>query len=112
PSSASDVTLLPQPDSPTMPSVSPAAMSKEMPLTAWTVPRCVQKRTRRLSTERSGSDIRADFFAQRLELRLPEEADPPAQLRVERLAQRVADQVEAERGDDDREPGDDREPWS
>ncbi len=34
PISASDVTLLPQPDSPTMPSVSPGAMSKEMPLTA------------------------------------------------------------------------------
>ncbi len=31
---ASDVTLLPQPDSPTIPSVSPGAISKEMPLTA------------------------------------------------------------------------------
>ncbi len=31
---ASDVTLLPHPDSPTMPSVSPGAMSNEMPLTA------------------------------------------------------------------------------
>jgi hypothetical protein len=31
---ASDVTLLPQPDSPTMPSVSPGAMSNEMPFTA------------------------------------------------------------------------------
>jgi hypothetical protein len=34
PRSASEVTLFPQPDSPTMPSVSPGAMSKEMPLTA------------------------------------------------------------------------------
>ena len=34
PSSASEVTLLPQPDSPTIPSVSPGAMSKEIPLTA------------------------------------------------------------------------------
>ena len=34
PSSASEVTLLPQPDSPTIPSVSPGAMSNEMPLTA------------------------------------------------------------------------------
>ena len=34
PSSASEVTLLPQPDSPTIPSVSPGAMSNEIPLTA------------------------------------------------------------------------------
>jgi hypothetical protein len=34
PSSASEVTLLPQPDSPTIPSVSPGEMSKEMPFTA------------------------------------------------------------------------------
>ena len=39
---ASDVTLLPQPDSPTMPRVSPGATSNEIPLTAWTVPRLVQ----------------------------------------------------------------------
>ena len=55
PSSASDVTLLPQPDSPTIPSVSPGAMSNETPLTACTVPRLVQKRTSRSSTTRSGS---------------------------------------------------------
>jgi hypothetical protein len=40
---ASDVTLFPHPDSPTMPSVSPGAMSNEIPLTAWTVPRAVLK---------------------------------------------------------------------
>jgi hypothetical protein len=34
PSSASEVTLLPQPDSPTIPRVSPGAISNEMPLTA------------------------------------------------------------------------------
>ena len=34
PSRASEVTLLPQPDSPTIPSVSPGAMSNEIPLTA------------------------------------------------------------------------------
>jgi len=41
PSSAMAVTLLPQPDSPTIPSVSPGAMSNETPLTAWTIPRSV-----------------------------------------------------------------------
>ena len=53
PSSASEVTLFPQPDSPTIPSVSPGAMSKETPLTAWMIPRPVQKRTSRSSTESS-----------------------------------------------------------
>ena len=54
PIAASAVTLLPQPDSPTSPSVSPARTSKLIPLTAWTIPRLVQKRTRRSSTARSG----------------------------------------------------------
>src|SRR5438128_2719932 len=88
---ASDVTLLPHPDSPTMPSVSPGAMSKEIPLTACTVPRRVSNRTRRSSTLSSGS------------------LTTRAQLRIDGLAQPVADQVEAEHGDDDGQAGDDRE---
>lgn len=36
---------LPQPDSPTMPSVSPAARSNETPSTAFTAPTCRRKRT-------------------------------------------------------------------
>ena len=32
------VTLLPQPDSPTIPSVSPGSTAKETPSTAWTTP--------------------------------------------------------------------------
>ena len=48
PISASDVTLLPQPDSPTIPSVSPAPISNETPLTAWIVPRSVAKATREI----------------------------------------------------------------
>ncbi len=49
------VTLLPQPDSPTSPSVSPRATSKSIPLTAKTAPSWVRKRTTSLRTERSGS---------------------------------------------------------
>src|ERR687897_3669008 len=90
PSNASDVTLLPQPDSPTIPSVSPGAMSNEMPLTAWIVPRRVQNSTRRSRTDRRA-------------LR------PATELRVECLAEAVADQVEAEHRDHDREAGDDRQ---
>ena len=81
------VTLLPQPDSPTIPSVSPGAMSNEIPLTAWIVPREVQNSTRRSSTDR-----RAPLWP----------LGPTAELRVERLAQAVADQVEAEHRDHDR----------
>src|SRR5262245_43753772 len=86
PISASEVTLLPHPDSPTMPSVSPASTWKEMPLTACTVPRCVSNWTRRSSTSRSRSAT-------------------AAQLRVERLAHRVADEVERHHDEDDRDPG-------
>src|SRR5439155_13125702 len=88
---ASDVTLFPHPDSPTIPSVSPGAMSKEIPLTACTVPRRVQNRTCRFSTER-----RAVLATS-------------AQLGIQRLAQPVPDQVEAQHGEDDRDAGDDRQ---
>src|SRR6266498_4975009 len=91
PRMASDVTLFPHPDSPTMPSVSPAAMSNEMPLTACTVPRRVQKRTCRSSTER-----RAVLAT-------------GAKLRIQRLPQPVADQIETEHREDDRNAGDNRQ---
>src|ERR671934_1342399 len=114
PRSASAVTLFPQPDSPTMPSVSPGPMSNEIPFTACTVPPPVQKWTRRSSTARRGAsgtpDRRTPAPAEVPE-RLPL-AEPPyatAELRVERLPQAVADQVEAEDGDHDRDPRDDGE---
>src|SRR5919198_1694645 len=93
PRMASDVTLFSHPDSPTIPSVSPDAMSNEIPFTACTVPRRVQKRTWRLSTERSAVLSTA------------------AQLRIERLPQAVPDEVEPENRDHDGEPRDDREVW-
>ena len=90
PISASDVTLLPQPDSPTIPSVSPAPISNEIPLTAWIVPRSVAKVT---------ADRRPRAAAR----------DTAAQLRVECFAQPVADEVEPHHDEDDREPREDRE---
>ena len=83
------MTLFPQPDSPTIPSVSPGAMSKETPSTAWIVPRRVQNWTRRSSTERSDSS-------------------PVAEFGIQSLAQTVADQVEAETREDDRGAGNQR----
>ena len=48
------VTLLPEPDSPTMPSTSPGATSNETPSTARTSPSSVRKETRRSRTSSSG----------------------------------------------------------
>ena len=45
--SARSVTLLPEPDSPRMPSTSPRASRKLTPLTAWTVRSRCRKRTAR-----------------------------------------------------------------
>ena len=47
------VTLLPDPDSPTMPSVSPRRTLNERSVTAWTTPSRVRKRTVRFRTSRS-----------------------------------------------------------
>src|SRR5579859_5616133 len=51
------VTLLPDPDSPTMPSVSPWATVNDTPSTALTTPSSVRKLTRRSRTSSSGSAI-------------------------------------------------------
>ncbi len=52
------VTLLPEPDSPTMPSVSPSETVNDTPSTARTTPSSVRKLTLRLRTSSSGSAIR------------------------------------------------------
>ena len=54
------VTLLPEPDSPTIASTSPGASSKETPSTACTRPPSVSKQTRRSSTVSSAWLIAAD----------------------------------------------------
>src|ERR671936_2957805 len=114
PRRARAVTLLPQPDSPTIPRVSPGPMSNEIPFTACPVPPPVQKWTRRASTLNKGSlrtpDRRPPAPAEEPErFPLAEPPHPAAELRVERLPQAVADQVEAEHGDDDRDPRHDGE---
>src|ERR1035437_50040 len=77
------VTLLPQPDSPTRPSVSPSSRSKETPFTAWTVPSWVRNRTIRSRTDRRATPL-------------------PLQARVESPAQPVAQQIEPDGADHDR----------
>ena len=54
---ASDVTLLPHPDSPTTPMVSWAWTSNVTPRTAWTRPDEDENSTSRSRTERSGSSL-------------------------------------------------------
>src|SRR3954454_14981925 len=78
PSSASVETLLPEPDSPTMPSVSPGKRSYETPSTAWTIPSSVLNSTTRSLIERTGSGTHSPLG------------------RVERIAEAVADEVHAE----------------
>src|SRR5437588_7828408 len=55
PSTAIDVTLFPEPDSPTMPSTSFSNTSKETPSTALTRPSSVGNCTRRSRTDTTGS---------------------------------------------------------
>src|SRR4051812_43576326 len=83
PMTASPVTDLPAPDSPTTPSTSPLAMSNEIPSMARRTLRRVANSTSRLRTERTGSVMRFDAHAS-------------SKLRVERVAQPVAEQVDGE----------------
>src|ERR1022692_2244061 len=80
----SDVTLLPQPDSPTMASVSPRWTEKEMPSTARTTPSRVKKYVFSPFTSRSAvlgvCDVSTTSHA-------------PGKPRVQRIAHSVAEQV-------------------
>src|ERR1700736_5178881 len=88
------VTDLPLPDSPTMPRVSPALISKETPSTAFTLPALVAKTVCRSCTSSSASVI----FGRASLVRL--------QPGVESVADRVAEQVRGQHRDED---GDARE---
>src|SRR5450631_1801843 len=87
PITASPVTDFPAPDSPTTPSTSPLAMSKEIPSMARSVRWRVTNSTLRLRTERTGSVMGRDILKMR---------GLSSQLRIERVAQPVAEQVDCE----------------
>src|SRR5580704_994864 len=84
------VTLLPQPDSPTMPSVSPAATSKLTPSTARVTPSALKKCVLRLRTLRSFS--------------LTSLSQASREARVEVVAQAVTHEVDGEHHEREREP--------
>src|SRR2546430_270478 len=83
----SDVTLLPQPDSPTMASVSPRTTEKETPSTARTTPSRVKKYVFNPLTSRS-----AELGTYAVFMALHAASKP----RVERIAHAVAEQVHGE----------------
>src|SRR6266566_7272305 len=87
PITARPVTDFPAPDSPTTPSTSPLAMSKEMPSMARSVSWRVTNSTPRLRTERTGTVMRSRTCKRR---RFSSE------LWIERVAQPVAEQVNGE----------------
>jgi len=57
PRAARKVTLFPEPDSPTIPTVSPAWTVRLTPRTAWTFGPPVRKATRRSSSSKRGEDM-------------------------------------------------------
>src|ERR1700677_1720962 len=85
----SAVTLLPLPDSPTTPRLSPSAMAKDTSSTAVLQPRSPRNWTVRFSISSNGAAI----------------SDAALQAWVEEVAQAVAEQIEAERGQGDAETG-------
>src|SRR5690242_19466144 len=94
---AREVTLLPEPLSPTMPMASPASTSKEMPFTAWTNPSRVLKLTVRFLTSSNLATTKSSHNVKRTD-NVPSAL---RQVRVERVAQTVSHQVEREHCDED-----------
>src|ERR1700745_3102517 len=86
------VTLLPDPDSPTIPSTSPFSSVMSTPSTARTIPPCDGNATDRFSISRSG--IRSPFNSDHA-LSL--------ELGIERVTQSVAEKVEGQHGYEDRQ---------
>src|SRR5580698_3661068 len=87
PITASPVTDLPAPDSPTTPSTSPLAISKEIPSMARKLFRRVANSTSRLRTERAGSVMRCD---------VGEVPRLSSEFWIEGVAQPVAEQVDGQ----------------
>src|SRR5215468_2526707 len=110
------VMLLPEPDSPTRPSVSPSPSAKETPSTARIVPQRVTRCVRRSRTSRTGVVIA------RLQMPLQSPAcaalsgvarcaaSQLAKLGVEGVAEPVAQKIEGEDDEEDGEAGEERGP--
>src|SRR5690606_29239031 len=98
---ARDVTDLPQPDSPTSPTVWPAATSKLTPSTARNCLRPLPKVTVRSRTDRSGVPLESVAGAGVVAGWVVMASSSATGLGVECLTQRLAHEGEAQRDDDD-----------
>src|SRR5262249_16653866 len=93
------VTLLPLPLSPTMPSVRPGSTSNDTPSTAATTPPSVRNSVRRSRTRRIASPITSSLArASTLSLARPSTSSFMPEMRIERVAQSVAEEIETEKG--------------
>src|SRR5215472_13631375 len=100
PVNASEVTLLPQPDSPTMPRTSLGKRSKSRPRTAGTVRPAPAKLTARPRTDSSGSATPGLDFVQRKDR--PRHAPPgqAAHIRLARTARVNPDHLRTDRAEE------------
>src|SRR5713226_1823356 len=80
------VIVFPEPDSPTIPTVSPRPTLKLMPSTAWTIPREVKNCVRRSSTRNRGAATALSSHSW-----------------VDRVPQSIADEAERQHGDGQRQ---------
>src|SRR5690348_612698 len=101
----SDVTLLPEPLSPTMPIVSPSSRSKLTPFTALIVPSRVRNWVLRPFTSRIGANepLLSQPYVPLSTLMPQAHASALCQMRIERITQAIADQVETEHCNQNRE---------
>src|SRR6266851_3722580 len=83
------VIVFPEPDSPTMPTVSPRPTLKLIPSTAWTIPREVKNCVRRSSTRKRGAVTALSSHS-----------------RIDRVSQPISDEAERQHGDGQRQGGD------
>src|SRR5690606_25515542 len=104
------VTLLPEPDSPTIARVSPASTENDTPLTARAMPSRVRNSTRRSSTSSNGAvgsiggrlpGRRPDCSAFSSSVALVGTAAPLVEFGVESVAQSVAQEEERENGNEE-----------
>src|SRR5262245_62612434 len=91
-STESEVTLLPQPDSPTIASVSPGMIAKDTPSTARTMPSRVKKCVLRSSISSSGTSPAIALHA-------------ASKARVERIAHAVTQEIDRQDRQGEKEAG-------
>src|SRR5712692_5911806 len=113
PITVSQLTLLPEPDSPTTPIVSPGEIENDTPSTAFTRPSSVGKCTLRSLTSSNGSATRPPIGYPRVDPLTGQSLLAPEPLvRVQGVAEPIDDEVHGEDGDEDHHAGEPDQPGS